>query len=80
MGDDSTPDSVFGFDMAHASSKTEDKSYQGKGSPETEVFVEQHEMEDEIGYVDDPVFLVVLLEGFGLEQAPEPLLKQWVDQ
>jgi hypothetical protein len=37
-------------------------------------------MENKIGNVDDPVFLVFLLQGFWLKEAPEPFLEQRVDE
>jgi hypothetical protein len=37
-------------------------------------------MENEVGNVDDPVFLVFLLQGFWLKEAPEPFLEQRVDE
>jgi hypothetical protein len=37
-------------------------------------------MKNEVGNVDDPVFLILLLQGFWLEEAPEPFLEQRVDE
>ncbi len=80
MSDDCTPNAVFRFYMAHASSETEHQGDQRKGSPESKVFVEKHKVEDEVSDVDDPVFFVVLLESFGLKQSPEPFFEEGVNK
>jgi hypothetical protein len=79
MSNNCTPDSVFRFYMAHASSETEDQGDQRKSSPESKIPVEKHQMKYEVSDVDNPVFFVVLLKSFWLKQSPKPFLKQRVN-
>ena len=80
MSDNGTPYSIFLFNMTHAPAKTEDDGNQWKCPPDPQIPAEEHQVKDQVGDVNDPVLLVLLLECLRLKQPPEPLLKHGVNK